>query len=113
MNILLSVSYTGTPDADDVLAARQVVFQENKDRAMLTPPGAVLPTSTTAELKASYLSLLQERVMLRHQNNILFAKSDEAVRTRFTPTEVEQIRINLMTQLNNGSTTAAVIAKTV
>jgi len=113
MNILLTVTYTGTPDADDVLAARQVVFTENKDRAGLNPPGSPLPSSTTAELKASYLSLLQAQVTQRHANNILQAKSDEAVRTRFTAAQIEQIRINLLTQLNNGATVDSVIAKTV
>jgi hypothetical protein len=113
MNIVISVSYTGTPDADDVLAAYQIVGQENKDRAALTPPGTQLSTDTAANLKASYLSLLKEEITRFHQRAILFAKSNEAVATRFTPAEVEQIRINLITQLNSGATTAAVIAKTV
>jgi hypothetical protein len=113
MNIVISVSYTGTPDADDALAAYQIVGQENKDRAALNPPGAVLPTSTTAELKASYLSLLSAEITRFHQRAILFAKSNEAIATRFTPAQVEQIRINLITQLNSGATPAAVIAKTV
>jgi hypothetical protein len=113
MNIAITVNFTGTPDAEDILAANQIVFSENKDRAALNPPGTPLPLSTAAELKASYISLLQAEIIRRHVTNILNAKSNDAVAQHFTPAQVEQIRINLITQLNAGASVASVIAKTV
>jgi len=78
-----------------------------------TVTGSPLPMDTPANLKASYLFLLTEKTTQRHQANIVFSKSNDAVATRFTAAQIETIRINLITQLNNGATPAQVIAKTV
>lgn len=117
MNIVLSVTFTGTPDAEDVLAARHAIFVENKLRAQRSAilgatPETPLPTSTPAEIKASYLSILTGRATTRHASYILEAKSEPAAKERFTPAELQQILANLVTRLNNGETAASIITDT-
>lgn len=106
MTIVLSVTFTGTPDAEDVLAARHAIFVENKLRE--TP----LPFSAPAEVKASYLTILTEKAISRHKSYILEAQSEPAAKERFTPAELKQILANLVTRLNNGETAASIITDT-
>lgn len=117
MNIVLSVTFTGTPDAEDVLAARHAIFLENKLRVQRSAmPGATpetpLPTSSAAEIKAGYLAILTEKAIGRHKSNILEAQSEPAAKERFTPLELKQILANLVTRLNNGETAASIITDT-
>jgi len=112
MNVTLSVTYTGSPDTDDVRAAYQAVYIENQRRAAAIPPGTPLLTDTNANLKASYLTLLTAEAAASHVQRILLAKT-QAIATRFTDAELKTIFGNLIDQLNGGATVAAVIAKTV
>lgn len=117
MNITLSVAFTGSPDAEDLLAARHAIFVENRLRAQRSAlPGATpetpLPTSTPAETKASYLAILTERATNHHKSYILEAQSEPAAKERFTPAELKQILANLVTRLNNGETAASIITDT-
>lgn len=109
MNVVISVTYTGTADADDALAARHAVFLENRTRAAAIPPGAVLPFSTPAELKASYLIVLGQTVTKFHLDSTAAAKSEAGITQRFTLAQVAQIHANLVARLNAGSETAAQI----
>jgi len=112
MNLTITVDYTGTPDSDDVRAAKQSIFDENTRRATLIPPGTILPSGTSPEIKASYVGLLAAQVSATHLRNILIAKT-QAVSSRFTDSQLQTIFGNLIDQLNAGATVAAVIAKTV
>jgi hypothetical protein len=113
MNVVFTLDFTGAPDADDTLAARQIVFIENQRRAALQPPGTPLATNTSAAVKASYLTILLQTVTSAHLSYIAQSKSRESLSTRFSDTEVQQITQNLVTRLNNGETSAAIIADTV
>jgi len=110
--ITLAVNFSGTPDADDQRALRQLIFMENQRLAALIPPGTPLPSSTGAEAKSSYLSILTSQVTLIHSQNIVNAKS-QAIGSRFTNDQIQTIFANLIDQLNAGATPAQVIAKTV
>lgn len=112
MNITLSVDFVGTPDADDILAARHVIFLENQRRAALTVPGTPLPTANAANVRASYLTVLQATVTSAHLSYIQQAKSASGADVRFTAAGLESIRANLVARLNAGESEAALIADT-
>lgn len=112
MNVILSVAFTGTPDADDILGARHIVFIENKRRAALTPPGTALPTATPAELKASYLTILSGTITSAHVSYIQQAKSAQGLEQRFTAAQLETMRANLVARLNAGESAANLLADT-
>lgn len=111
MNVIFSLDFTGAPDADDVLAARQIIFLENQRRAALTPPGTPLSTANAAAIKASYLTILLVTVSAAHSSYIAQAKA--ALNVRFTDAEIQQINQNLITRLNNGEPSASIITDTV
>jgi hypothetical protein len=113
MNVVFTIDYTGVADADDVLAARQIVFLENQRLAALTPPGTPLPTAPPASLKASYLSVLLTIVTNAHLSYIAQTKSDVGYVARFTLAERTQIAANLVTRLNNGESSASIVTDTV
>jgi hypothetical protein len=112
MNVVFTVTFSGTPDADDARSASQIVFIENQKREATSPPGTPLAVDTGANLKASYLSLLTAQVTAIHAQNILISKT-QAIGSRFTGAKLQQIFGNLIDQLNAGTSVAAVIAKTV
>lgn len=62
--LTFSVGATGTPNEFDVEAAAYVVAAENVKRVANSQ--APLPTSTNAELKASYLQILTQMVLDIH-----------------------------------------------
>ena len=72
------VGFTGTPGDHDIDAATLIIGNknaeieaENERRAALDPPEdplPLLPLETTAELKASYLSVLAEIVETAHND---------------------------------------------
>jgi len=113
MNVVFTLDYSGSPDPDDVLAARQIIFLENQRRAALTPPGTPLSTANAASIKASYLSILLATVTNAHLNYISQSKSNAGIQVRFTDAELQQINSNLITRLNNGESSASIIADTV
>ena len=61
-----SLDFTGTPDDSDIQAAKMIINQENVRRAALETPETPLPMSTGAELKASYLELVLDKVTRIH-----------------------------------------------
>lgn len=109
MNIVFSVTFVGSPDADDLLAARHAIFLRNRDLAAQTPPGTPLLFSTPAEVKASYLGLLGVIVTARHTEYTEYAKSEAGVSQRFTLAQVAQMNANLVARLNAGAETAVQI----
>jgi hypothetical protein len=104
--------YSGTPNADDVLAARYIVGIENKRLAALTPPGTPFPTNNAANLKASYISILIALITSAHSSYIAQARSAAGADLVFTDAEREQIRVNLITRLNGGESSASIVADT-
>lgn len=107
-----ALNYTGTPSNDDVMAARYIVGLENKRRAALVPPGTPLLVDTAANLKASYLSMLLEIVTNAHGSYIEQAKGPAGAQLGFTDAQIEQIRVNLITRLNNGESAASLVTDT-
>lgn len=112
MNITLTVDFTGTPDQEDILAARHIVFSENQRRAALVPPLTALPTTPAAALRTSYLTVLTGIVQQQHADFIAHAKSQSGFGSRFSEAQLEQIRVNLTTRLNNGEAAAAIVTDT-
>jgi len=112
MNVILSVTFTGVPDNDDIRTAKQTIFVENQRLLSLSPTGSALPTSSLVEVKSSYLSILSARVTADHINNIRLSKT-MAMPSRFTQAEIDQMSANLIDQLNSGTGSATVVASTV
>lgn len=113
MNITFTaLNYTGTPDADDILAARREVDAENKRRAAQSPPGTPLPFATGADLKASYLTLRLASVTAAHLAAIDAAKQPAALSDLFSNAQLQQITANIMARANAGESAAAIVADT-
>ena len=111
MNINFTINFSGIPDSDDIRTAKQTVFVENKRIISLNLSGSLLPTSSLSEVKSSYLSILEARITTDHINNIRLAKT-QAIPSRFTQDEIDQICGNLIDQLNAGTSSAQVVANT-
>lgn len=107
--VFTSLTFTGTPSADDELAARFIVRLENARRAALEPPEAALPTGTMAQLKNSYLIVLLQVVTSAHLSYVSQASRDQ---TRFTAAQIDQIRFNLNARLDAGEDPATIVADT-
>jgi len=57
-----------TFDRDDALAARAVIAQDNVRRAAANLP--LLPSTTAAEMRASYQTIMAARLMVAHLANV-------------------------------------------
>lgn len=110
--IVFTLDYTGTVEADDILAARHIIFLENQRRSRLSPPGAPLPFANAAQIKASYLGLLLAQITAQHLSNANLAKSITGLASRFTDAERQTIFANITARLNAGETVAAIITDT-
>lgn len=116
------LNFVGSPSPDDILAAKYIVALENKRRteqnvilAAQTPPGTPIPlllVDTGPNLKASYLSILVGIVTAAHASYITQARGVPGSELVFTDAQREQIRVNLITRLNNGESAASIIADT-
>lgn len=82
MPLAIAVTVSGTADESDLRAARFMVAQENARRAALTPPGTPLPTSTGAELRTSYQTVLSAVVVSAHGSYVK-QSSEAALRNEF------------------------------
>ena len=112
MNVAFTIDFVNSPDPDDVLAARHIIHLENLRRAALTPPGTPLTFANNAQLKASYLGVLVATVTSAHLSYIQQAKSAQGAEARFTPSELETIRANLVARLNAGEAAATIVTDT-
>lgn len=75
---------TGTPtDADKEVALARIA-EENARRAALTPPGAVLPTSTNVEIRNSY-EQYWAYVQLQAHLGWMPVEAEKAMRTDLGP----------------------------
>lgn len=110
--ITFTLDYSGTPVADDVLAARHTIHLENQRLSRLTPPGTALPFANAAQIKASYLGLLLAQITAQHLSNANLAKGITGLAARFTDAERQAIFANITARLNAGETVAAIIADT-
>lgn len=109
MNIVLSTTFSGTPDADDILAAQRLVRKENERRAALIPPGTPLDTSSAANLKASALVVLSALQNTSWQSYVEQARNEIE---RFTQAQLDQIKANLNSRLNAGESAASIVTDT-
>lgn len=107
-----SLNFTGTPNSDDNLAARYAITVENMARSSTVPPGTPLPFDTPGNVKASYLTILINAVTGLHNSNIVLSKGPSGAQAVLTDAQIEQIRVNLITRLNNGESAASIIADT-
>lgn len=105
-------NYTGTPSSDDVLAANFAIGLEKKGITQFLPPGTPLPTDGGVNLKASYLLLVTAIITAAHNKYITESKTDTGLFTGFTPSQIEQIKANLLARLNAGESAASIIADT-
>lgn len=108
----ISLDYSGTPSADDILGARRAIALENQRRASLVPPGTPLPFANNTQVKASVLAIYLQSVTNEHADNIASAKTQGALSEHFTPAQLEQIAINLRTRVNAGESAASVVTDT-
>jgi hypothetical protein len=65
-----AITASGTADQEDKNAALYAIGVENARRAALDPPVAALPTSTNAEIKSSYQTVLSTVVSDIHSHNL-------------------------------------------
>jgi len=108
-----SLTFTGTPNADDSLSARYVVDREKKGLTAFLPPGTSLPTDTGANLKASYITVLLAIVTSFHSDSIAGSKTSTGLQVGgFTQTQLDQISANLLSRLNAGEAATSIIADT-
>lgn len=112
MTVVFSIDFTGSPDADDLLAARHAIFLENRRRSQLVPPGTPLAFATPAQVKTSYLSILTTGLNARHLDYADAAKNESGVAQRFTLAQVQQMHANLVTRLNAGATAQSIVDDT-
>lgn len=82
MALSITVSVSGTATQDDARAARYMVARENERRAALDPPGTPLATSTAAELRASYQTVLGAVVTASHASYVQ-QSTEHALRNEF------------------------------
>lgn len=90
-----SLTYTGTPNADDVLAAQKLVREENVRRAALDPPGTPL-SNVGAALKASVLVILTQNLSNWWDSYAQQARQDRS-------------RFSLNTRLDNGESKSQIL----
>lgn len=107
-----ALNFTGSADADDILAARREINAENQRRAVQDPPGTPLPFATGPELKASYLTLRLLGVTAAHLAAIDAAKTPAALQDLFTTAQLQQITANIMARANAGESADAIVADT-
>ena len=92
-----------TFDRDDREVALAAIAQENQRRALQAPPGTPLAFSTPQEIRASYQTIMADRVMSVHQAGIKAITANN--------TTVRQIRDAAMTA-TDAQRTAALAALT-
>ena len=107
-----SLTFSGAPSSDDQLAAKYIVGLENNRLASLIPPGTPFPVDTPSNLKSSYLTILLAIVTSAHASYISQARGPSGAQVGFTDAQIEQIRVNLVTRLNNGESASSIIADT-
>ena len=106
------LDFTGTPSSDDSNGAKSAVLRENTRRAGLIPPGTPLLVNNAANIKASYLIVLLDKITSVHADNITQSKSDSGFEQVFTPGQIDQIKTNLLTRINGGESASSIIADT-
>lgn len=110
------LNYSGASTADDQLAARYIVRQENERRtaqnlvlAAQDPPGnpiPLLPMSTGAELKQSYLAILLQVVTNAHASYSQQAAQDQA---RLTQSQRDQLQAAINIKLDANVSAASIL----
>lgn len=107
MNIVFTVDFTGTPDANDILAARKLIREENARRAALTPPLAALPSGNAAQIKSSALTIVLANLAQWWGSYTAQARNEVA---RLTDAQLEELRAAVNTRLNAGDTFDTILA---
>ena len=106
-----SLTFTGTPDAEDLRAAKWRIDVENERLATLDPPGTPLNKTPGGTLKTNYLSLLlRDNCQSAHVSYV--TQANESANDGFTPGQVEEIKGNLKDRLEAGEDPAAIVTDT-
>jgi len=103
------VTFSGTPDDDDLRAARYLVRIENAKRAAAEPPGTPLATSPAPQLKASVITILSATVDSAWDSYIEQAARDE---DGITADDKRAILANIRKRLDAGEDISAIISDT-
>lgn len=113
------LTYTGTPDASEVLGAKLTIARANQAIAALNvalaaqdPPGTPLPlwpSGTNAETKASYLGIRLQDVANLHVGAVNEAASQAQLSEYFTEAQLQTIRQNFISRRQAGETAAALV----
>lgn len=107
------ITFTGTPDKDDVRAASLGVLKYNADQLASDPKFNPLDTGPAA-LKTSYLSVLLSSVNSIHNGYIAQSKTPSGIADiGFTEEEQKMMLGNLASRLLTGESKALIIADTV
>lgn len=111
MNVALSVSGSGALDTEDRRAALMVIQRRNSLIADAIPPIPPLPTGTAAEIRASYITLLNDHMNAFHANNVAQSKTPEAaVQAGLTPDQLKEITGAVIDRIQAGTPYATVLA---
>lgn len=106
------ITYSGTPDSDDAVAAKVAVAQENVFQLSLNPAFTPLAISPAATLKASYLTVILNRITRLHQEMIKIAKLSSTLDQYFQRSDIDQIIVNLVNRAAGGESAASIITDT-
>lgn len=106
--ITFSVSFTGTPSASDIRTGKWIVARENERRAAMTPPQSALPTSTSAELKASIQTAMAAKITLLMIDHAVLADKDAV--DKLDGDVVRDFTRAITDKLNAGKTAAQIVS---
>lgn len=108
------ISFTGTPDTDDIRAASLCVLKYNSDQLATNPNFTPLAVTPSATLKTNYLTVLLVSVTSIHNGYIAQSKTPSGIADiGFTAAEQQTILGNLASRLLGGEPKATIIADTV
>jgi len=101
------ITFTGTPDNEDMRAAKYLIRMENQRRATLDPPESPLESSPPAKLKDSVLSVSGLTLNGWWKSIIEQSLKDEY---GITEEQKKSILAVIRTRLDNGESASAILA---
>jgi len=106
------VTFTGTPNADDILAAQVEVAKENAYQIALNPAFTPLAITPAATLKASYITTILNRITRTHNDAITNAKNRGTMDSYFSAADIATITANLVSRAAGGEATSSIVTDT-
>lgn len=107
------ITFSGTPDADDILAAKVEVAKENAFQIAVNPAFTPLAITPAPTLKASYITTILNRITRTHLDAITQAKGRGTLDAYFSSAEIASIVANLVSRAAGGEATSTIVADTV